>query len=511
MPPLSSNNKRLAKNTLLLYTRMVVLMLVTLYTSRIILNSLGVVDYGIYNVVAGFVSMASIITGSLGAACSRFITFSLGKSDKEEQRKVFSMSVIIMLGISILIISMAEIFGSWFLLEKLNIPTNRTEASLFVFHCSVMSFFISLMSIPYNACIIAHEKMSAFAYITILDALLRLVLAWGLLVTPYDRLKTYAILLLIVAITVRSVYTFYCNRHFEECKLKLVFDRHLATEMFSFAGWSFIGCSAQVMINQGVNIITNLFFNVTSNAARGIASQLDGAVRQLVNNFMTALNPQITKTYASGEHGLTLNLVYKGAKYSFFLSLFFAIPFLLEMEHILTIWLKQYPEEAPVFARWTIAIILADVLSLPIITANAASGRVKTYQLVVGGYNMLIFPIVYLCFWCGLPAYSAYVVHFVVFFTNLFVRIRLMRNILPLTYSGYTHYVLLKVIPVFLLGMAIPYAIHTCYNEGITRLLLVGVATLMELPVLIYGIGLEKTERRKITEYAKQRISSKKR
>ena len=481
-------------------------MLVSLYTSRVILNALGVNDYGIYNVVGGFVALSSIVTGSLGAACSRFITFSLGRDNKEEQNKIFSMSMMIMIGLSLLIMIVVEIVGIWFLTEKLNIPAERHEAAHWVFQCSVVSFVINLLSTPYNACIIAHEKMSVFAYITILDAAFKLGVAWGLLITPFDKLITYAILFLFISIIIRFVYTIYCKRHFEECHIVMVYDKRLASEMFSFAGWSFVGCSAQVLLTQGVNIITNLFFNVASNAARGVASQLEGAVRQLVNNFMMALNPQITKTYAAGEHDYTLKLVYQGAKFSFFLSLFFAVPFLFEMDYILRLWLKNYPHEAPTFARLTIAIILADVLSLPIITANAASGKVKKYQLVVGGYNMLIFPIVYVCFLAGLPAYSAYVVHFLVFFTNLFVRIRLMRGILPITYSGYIRNVFYKITPVFILCMILPYLVNSYMDEGFIRLAVLVTATIIELPILIFYIGLRKNERERIIAIAKNKL-----
>ena len=483
-----------------------VLMLVSLYTSRVILNALGVNDYGIYNVVGGFVALSSIVTGSLSAACSRFITFSLGRDNKEEQNKIFSMSMMIMMGLSLLIMIVVEIVGIWFLTEKLNIPAERLEAAHWVFQCSVVSFVINLLSMPYNACIIAHEKMSVFAYITILDAAFKLGIAWGLLITPFDKLITYAILFLFISIIIRFVYTIYCKRHFEECHIVMVYDKRLASEMFSFAGWSFVGCSAQVLLTQGVNIITNLFFNVASNAARGVASQLEGAVRHLVNNFMMALNPQITKTYAAGEHDYTLKLVYQGAKFSFFLSLFFAVPFLFEMDYILRLWLKNYPAEAPTFARLTIAIILADVLSLPIITANAASGKVKKYQLVVGGYNMLIFPIVYVCFLAGLPAYSAYVVHFLVFFTNLFVRIRLMRGILPITYSGYIRNVFYKIAPVFILCMILPYLVNSYMEEGFVRFAVIVSSTVIELPILIFYIGLRQNERERIIAIAKNKL-----
>lgn len=502
----SDNNKRIAKNTLLLYFRMLCMMVVSLYTSRVILNALGVEDFGIYDVVGGVVTMFSVISGSLSAAISRFITYELGKGNQIKLNKIFSASVTIQLLLSLIIVVLIESVGVYFLNVKMAIPVDRMVAANWVLQFSIITFVINLISVPYNATIIAHEKMSAFAYISILEAICKLTIAYLILVSPIDRLIFYALLMCLVSLLVRFTYGSYCKRYFSECKFHFYWDKDLLKNMFSFAGWSFVGCSAQIMLTQGVNIITNLFFGVTVNAARGIATQLEGATRQLVNNFVLALNPQITKTYAAGEHDYTLKLVYQGAKYSFFLVLFVAIPFLLEINCILKIWLGVFPENAPTFVRWTIAIILADVLSLPIITANAASGKVKKYQLVVGGYNMMIFPIVYVCFAFGLPAYTAYIVNFVVFFTNLFVRIRLMRGILDITYKGYFTYVLIRIIPVFVLGIAVPSIICYYMDDNLFRLILVGVITVLELPLLIYIIGLKRNERKVIVEFVYNKL-----
>lgn len=502
----SDNNKRIAKNTLLLYFRMLFMMVVSLYTSRVILNALGVEDFGIYNVVGGVVAMFSVISGSLSAAISRFITYELGKGDLSRLNKIFSASVTIQLLLSLIIVVLIESVGVWFLNVKMTIPADRMTAANWVLQFSIVTFVIGLISVPYNATIIAHEKMSAFAYISILEAVCKLSIAYLILISPIDKLIFYALLMSLVSLLVRLTYGSYCKKHFAECKYHFHWDKDLLKNMFSFAGWSFVGCSAQIMLTQGVNIITNLFFGVTANAARGIATQLDGAIRQLVNNFMLALNPQITKTYATGEHDYTLKLVYQGAKYSFFLVLFVAIPFLLEINYILKIWLGVFPENATIFVRWTIAIILADVLSLPIITANAASGRVKKYQLVVGGYNMMIFPIVYVCFTFGLPAYTAYIVHFVVFFTNLFVRIRLMRGILDITYKDYFIHVLIRIIPVFALGITAPSFICYYMEDNLLRLILVVVMTVFELPLLIYFIGLKKNERKLIVNLVNNKL-----
>lgn len=507
----SDNNTRIAKNTLLLYVRMLFTMAVSLFTSRVILNTLGVEDFGIYNVVGGVVSMFSVISGSLSAAISRFITYELGKGDQSKLNKIFSASVTIQLLLSLIIVVLIESVGVWFLNAKMDIPEARMAAANWVLQFSIITFVINLISVPYNAAIIAHEKMSAFAYISILEVVCKLAIAYFIFISPIDKLIFYALLMCLVSILLRFTYGNYCKRHFTECCYHFHWDKELLKNMFSFAGWSFVGCSAQVMLTQGVNVITNLFFGVTANAARGIATQIDNATRQLVNNFMIALNPQITKTYAAGEHDYTLKLVYQGAKYSFFLVLFVAIPFLLEINYILKIWLKVFPENAPVFVRWTIAIILSDVLSLPIITANAASGKIKKYQLVVGGYNMLIFPMVYVCFALGLPAYTAYIVHFFVFFTNLFVRIRLMRGILDITYMNYFKYVLMRIIPVFILGYAFPAILCYYMNDNLLRLILVAALTIIELPVLIYLIGLTQSERKLIGEFVKKELSKRNR
>lgn len=492
----NTNNKRIAKNAMLLYCRMIILMFVSLYTSRVILSVLGVEDYGIYNVVGGVVTMAGIIVGSLSASCSRFITFSLGINDIEYQRKVFSSSIMILGTLSIILAIVLEVGGVWFLNNKMNIPDGRLDAANVVLQCTIITFIINLLSVPYNSAIIAHEQMSVYAYVSIIEVVLRLAVVLALYILPFDKLYTYAFLLLVVSIIVRFIYSIYCVNHFKEAKFNFVYDKQLLKEMFSFAGWSFVGCSAQTLLTQGVNVITNVFFNVTLNAARGVAMQVDIAVRQFVNNFMTAIKPQITKSYASNDIDYMLSLIYSGAKYSFFLVLFFALPVLFEAEYILFIWLKNVPDYSALFVRWTILIILADVLSETIITANAASGKIKKYQLIVGGFNMTIFPITYFCFELGLPAVSSYIIHFSIFLANLFVRIKLMRDIIPITYIGYVRYVLLRIIPVSLISSILPYLLVTNMDDGVSRFLLICLLVVLELPMLIFFIGLNISEQR---------------
>ena len=309
----SSNNKRIAKNTLLLYIRMLFLMVVSLYTSRVVLNALGVEDFGIYNVVGGVVAMFSMLSGSLSAAITRFITYELGTGNKENLKKIFSSSVTIQIGLAVLIALLAEAVGVWFLNVKMNIPDARMVAANWVFQFSILTFAINLISVPYNASIIAHERMSAFAYISILEAIGKLAIAFLITVSPMDRLIFYSLLMCAVALLVRLVYGYYCKKHFEECTYHFLWDKELLKRMFGFAGWNFIGASSAVLRDQGGNVVINLFCGPVVNAARGIASQVNTAVHGFVSNFMTALNPQITKSYASGNRDYMMTLIFQGA------------------------------------------------------------------------------------------------------------------------------------------------------------------------------------------------------
>ena len=298
----SNNNKRIAKNTLLLYFRMLLMMLVSLYTSRVVLKALGVEDYGIYNVVGGVVAMFSVLSGSLSTAISRFLNFELGKEDKKGLEKVFSSSVTIQFGLSLIVLLLAETIGLWFLNNKMVLPEDRVYAANWVFQLSLITFVLNLISIPYNAAIVAHERMSAFAYISIMEAVGKLLVAYIIVMSPIDRLIMYSVMLTGIAGFIRIAYGIYCKRNFEECRYHYIYDKTLLYKMFKFAGWNFIGASSSILRDQGGNIVINLFCGPAVNAARAIASQVNIAINSFVSNFMIALNPQITKSYASGNH-----------------------------------------------------------------------------------------------------------------------------------------------------------------------------------------------------------------
>lgn len=319
MSDTSANNKRIAKNTLMLYIRMLFTMAVSLFTSRVVLNTLGVEDYGIQNVVGGVISMFTFINGGMVSSTQRYLNFEIVKGNADRLRSVFNTALQIHALIALVIIILGETVGLWFLLEKLVIPEERMTAAMWVYQCSIIACAVNILSVPYNADIIAHEKMSAFAYISILDVTLKLVIVYLLVVSPIDKLIAYAILTLLVQLLIRYVYTRYCNKHFQESFVEWRFNKPLFKEMLSFAGWSFLGNLAAILYTQGLNMMLNIFFGPVVNAARGIAVQVQSAVHQFVSGFQTALNPQITKNYASGDLEQMHSLMFRSARFSFLL------------------------------------------------------------------------------------------------------------------------------------------------------------------------------------------------
>lgn len=495
MSETSANNKRIAKNTLLLYVRTLLIMLVTLYTSRVVLNTLGVSDYGIYNVVGGVVAMFSVIFGSLSSSISRFITYELGHGDFDRLKRIFTTSVNIQIGISFVILILAETFGLWFLNTKMNIPANRITAANWVLQCSLATFVINLISVPYNACIIAHERMSAFAYISILEAVLKLTVVYMLLISPYDKLSTYAVLLVIVALLIRLTYGKYCKRHFEESRYKFVYDKSLIKEMTGFAGWGFFGSSAYMLNTQGVDMLINIFFGVTLNASKGVATQVQNAVMQFVNNFTIAVNPQITKSYAAGNMEYMYKLVCRGARFSYFLLLVFVVPIVCETEYILYLWLKLVPEYAPIFLRLTLFGALMTLLGNSMLTAIFATGNIKKYQLWITIVGCLVFPLTWIAYKLGFPPESTYVIYIIIYFLLNFIRVYIAKGLMSFPIKLYVFNVLLKVIIVSIISFILPLLVVCNLEEGFFRLCVTSIVSLFSTISTIYILGLEETER----------------
>lgn len=494
----SDNNKRIAKNTLLLYVRMLFLMLVSLYTSRVVLNALGAEDFGTYNVVGGFVTMFSVLSGSLSASISRFITYELGKGSTGNLRKIFSSSVTIQAGLALLIIILAETVGLWFLNYKMVIPVERMVAANWCFQFSIITFGINLISVPYNAAIIAHEKMSAFAYISILEAVGRLLIAWLIVINPIDRLIFYASMIAVLSWIIRLVYTWYCKRHFEECTYHFVYDNQLLKQMFSFAGWNFVGASAGILRTQGLNVLLNLFFGTVVNAARGISVQVNSAVTGFVSNFMTALNPQITKSYAAGDRKYMSSLLFKGSRLSFYLLLFLSLPILMETDKILELWLKNVPEHTVMFTRLILIFAMCEAISGPLITAMLATGNIKKYQIIVGGTNLLNLPISYVLLkWCGFNDYPeiTMIVVIALSIVCLILRLILLRDMIGLDSKAFCINVLLNVLIVSILSLLLPLIFRVYFHDSLVYSIIDIFICMISCLLVIFFVGCNSSER----------------
>ena len=489
------NNKRIAKNTLLLYVRTLFIMLVTLYTSRVVLNTLGVSDYGIYNVVGGVVAMFGFINASMSSATQRYITFALGKGDIADLRKIFSTALQIHVLIAALIVVLGETVGLWFMYTQMQIPADRMNAAFWVLQCSIVSSVVMIISVPYNADIIAHERMSAFAYISIIEAVLRLAIVYLLLAFSYDKLILYAFLTLAVQLLIRFCYSSYCNKHFPESKYRHVWDKFLFKEMTGFAGWGMFSSLSGILSGQGLNMLLNVFFGPVVNAARAVAVQVQNAILQFIGNFQMAINPQITKTYANGEMEDMHKLMFRSARFTFYLLFVVSLPVLFETNFILTVWLKTVPENTVIFLRIMICVSLLYPLSNPLIIANQAPGQVRNFQFVSGLILLFILPVSYICLSFGLPAYSVFVVHFIMEFTTLFYRLRLLRSSINIRFIDYFKNVFFRVVLVVAISIIIPIAIYNYMGNTIIRFFLICIICILSVGLSAYTVGLSHNER----------------
>ena len=500
MPQISENSSRIARNTVLLYFRMLLLMLIGLFTSRVVLNTLGIDDYGIYGAVGGVIMLFTVVTNSVSTSISRFLAWHLGHGDKAPDavpalHKVFSTAVIMQLLLCVLLLILTETAGLWWLNTKMNIPLDRYPAANWVLQCSMGVLMINLVSVPFNATIISHERMDVFAWVSLGEAVLKLGVALSLFFSGVDKLKLYAALMLAVALLVRLAYGIVCGRLFPETRGRIVFDGKLLRQMMSFSGWSVLGSSTQVVNTQGVTQLVNIFFGVAVNAARSVALQVENIFKQFINNFLTAINPQITKTWALSDKRYCFQLVGKGVKYSGLIFLFLAIPVFLETPELLRLWLKHYPDGSVVFTRLTLICIMADTLFNPLMVLIQAEGRIKRYYLVASVVSLLCFFGSWAAYKAGMPAYVSYILYALVY-----VLIDILRMYSARKYTGIPLWPLIKesllpVTIVALLGSVLPLSVHFLLAPGVIRVLLVLVAECVALPVVCWRMALTPGEK----------------
>lgn len=507
----SEDNKRIAKNTMLLYGRMGLMMIISFFTARITLEALGVENYGINNVVGGLVSMFALISSSLTASAGRFITFGLGAGDKERLNRIFSTSVNIHIILAVIVVIAIETIGVWFLNNKMVIPTDRLTAAHWVLQCSVISFVVGLLSTPYNAAIVAHERMDIYAYFSLFDAISRLAIVFSIKYYGGDKLILLAIISLIPMLIKQFYYWQFCKKRFEECTYHPTWDKTLFKEMTSFAGWNFIGASSGQLKDQGVNIAINMFYGPAVNAARGIAMQVCSIVGQFTSNLSVAINPQITKEYAAGNYVRMHSLMFKGTKILYFLFMTISIPIFFEIETILFIWLGQVPQHTVLFTRLVLILCLSDIISSTLITAQLANGKIRDYQIVVGGTQMLNFPISYLLLRLGFFPEITLIVAIIISQICLLERLLFLRTMCKLPSLKFTKEVYLNTLIVTLVASIIPATLYCNLHESIVRFFLVCASSVISSFATIYLIGLKKDEKRIALQYMRKFVNKLKR
>lgn len=503
-----NKTKRIAKNTIVLYFRMLFLMLISLYTGRVILEALGVDDYGIYNVVGGFVAMFSLVSSSLTNASSRFLNYEMGKKNYDRVKVVFSSLVTIQIFLAVIVVILCEVFGTWYLNNVMVLPVERISAAKWCLQFSLINFALNLITVPYNAAIVAHEKMKTFAYVSIFEGIAKLLICYLIMWTSFDRLIFYGFLLLVIQIIVRVIYQVYCVRNFQECRFKFTFDKELLKTIFSYSGWHIVGNSATILKNHGVNLLLNLFFGPVVNAAKGISNQVLHSVHGFASNFMMAINPQITQSYAQGDFDYMFKLVYKGARFSFYVLFIVSLPIIINAEFLLKIWLKVVPEYAVVFARLTLLTALVSSLSNTLITAQNATGNVKYYQIIVGGTLLLNLPLSYLCLNMGFSPVSVMFVALIVEFLTLLARLFMIpRYISSFKAFGYLKNVILNCAIVVLLSVSLPLLMLYYLPENAFAAISNMVVCIAASIVFVFFVGCSADERKKVVSGIKGKIN----
>lgn len=495
MPESLSNNKRIAKNTILLYGRMLLTMAVSLYTSRVVLNTLGVVDYGIYNVVGGIVTMFTFLNTAMISSTQRYLTFELGKGNIERLHVVFSTSIYIHLLISIAIVILTETIGLWFFYNKMVIPLDRMTAAMWVLQLSVLTMVVQIMSVPYNALIVAHENMGIFAMFSILETSLKLIIVFLLLIGNFDKLILYAILVACVQILIRILYSLYCGKHYPETHSVKVKDKALIAEMGKFAGWNLWGNIASMLMGTGVNMLLNVFFGPAINAARAVAVQVETTIVGFSNNFLMAVRPQITKLYAQQNLNEMHLLIFRSSKFTFLLLLVVSLPVMVEADAILTIWLKIVPDYTVQFLRLLLVTMLIDSTSGSIQTAAAATGDVKKYQTIVGGVLLAVVPISYIGLKLGGNPVMVYWVYLFITITATIARLLIVRQMIRLSLRSYFYKVVVKCVLVFVLALTICIIIRIMMPNNLFYSILMCLVSVIVTLLMVYVLGLTTNER----------------
>lgn len=504
---MSIDSKVIAKNTLLLYIRMIILMVVALYTSRIVFSALGVEDFGIYNVVGGVVMVLGFLNGTLSTASSRFIVVAIGENNIEKMQRVFSNVFFLNAILAIVVFIFAETIGLWFVINKMQIPIDRQYAAQWVYQISIITIIFNILSVPYNAAIIAHEKMKAFAYITLFDAFGKLALAYIVQIIHYDKLITYAILLLCIQIIDRIIYTQYCLRNFKETRIKRsLWDNKIFKEMLHFISWSSYGSFVSVGFTQGLNILLNLFFGPAVNAARSIAVQIQNTVLAFTNNFQTAINPQLMMSTSQKKYEDAQKLLIASSKFSFYMLCILGLPIIAETNIIIQFWLGSIPDYVVSFCRIILIISIFSSLANPLRMINQAQGDIKKFQLYECTLLLFIVPISYMVLRIWNIPILVFWVHLIIELIAQYIRLKIVLPKINISIKAYFNLVYIRIIPVFLIPILFIILINNLIEYGIFRLIVSSLIIELLIFTTIYLIGLSPTEKTYINSILKKKL-----
>ena len=502
-----SDNKRIAKNTLFLYFRMLLVMGVNLYTSRVVLQILGFEDYGLYNVVGGIVTMFTFLNGSLGSATSRYITFELGRKNFERLNKIFNAALVIHIAMAVFIILLAETVGLWFFYEKMTVPPDRLSAAFWVYQISIITCFFSLTQVPYNATIIAYEDMKIYAYVGIAEVLLKLGVVFLLLVSPIDQLVFYAVLLCLVQVGIMLFYRYYCNGHYPSCKIRMYKDKNLFREMFSYGVYNLIGNVSVLAQGQGLNILLNMFFGPTVNAARGIAYQVQGAITQFSNNFLTAVRPQIIKSYAEGDLEAMMKLVKQSSCFSFYLMWMISLPVCLEADYLLSLWLGKYPAHTVNFLILVIMLCLIQTIKTPRTTIFHATGHIKWTNIIVGTILCLAFPLAYIALKLGGGPEAVFWMANITMLLSEFASVFVLKRYITYSVSDYLLRVHVRCLLVASVSFVVPYWLHDKWlDASFARLLFTCMLSIVSVAFVSFYLGMDRPLRSRLLQIIRSKV-----
>lgn len=495
MSQYSSNNKRLAKNTIVLYARMFLTVGVSFYISRVVLKNLGVSDFGLYNLIGGFVTMFYIVTASLSVAITRFLTCELGAGDRERQIRTLSTSVNIELLFSLIVVLVGETVGLWFVNTQLVIESGSMWVANIVYQLSILSFVVELVGVPYYSLVIAHEKMGLFAYNTIINVLLKLVIALLLVVSPINRLLFYTLGVTAVGVLTQMIYYFYSRVKFEECRYVLCFDKGLFHSMFSFGGWNLLTSASSMLKGQGLNILLNMFFGTVVNAAYGIARQLESTVRAFSKNFLLAIYPQITKSYSEGDLHRAQFLTYRGTKYSFLLLFVIGFPIILIADTFLDVWLVEVPQYSVAFVRLTIVLSLLEMLLSSVNYINQATGNIKMYQIVSSAAQFMVLPISYFMLKFGCNPTLTLFVGIVTEAVTIPYRVIINKKDAGITWEDYRTEVLNRLLPVVLISSVLCIPLNFALPHNLICGSVVVALSLLSVGLTSYFFAFDEPEK----------------